>query len=87
MTRLLLASSIALALSACATAPDKIAGIPNAGQCTAADRASLAELTTQQRKAREADIVGVVLIGVPVASIGRGKDRERQIAMLKGRCG
>ncbi|RWC25946.1 MAG: hypothetical protein EOS70_32575 [Mesorhizobium sp.] len=73
-------------LAGCATPPDKIAGVPNAGPCTQADRERLALLTNQQNKAATGDALGVFLIGVPVSSLSGG-DHETEIAILKGRCG
>ena len=73
-------------LAACATPPDKIAGVPNAGECTDADRARLAALYNRQNSAVTGDAIGVFLIGVPLASLS-GNDNEAEIAILKGRCG
>ncbi|MER8912245.1 hypothetical protein NKI32_00165 [Mesorhizobium sp. M0761] len=73
-------------LAGCATPPDKIAGVPNAGPCTPADKERLAVLTNQQNKAATGDALGVFLIGVPVSSMSGG-DHETEIAVLKGRCG
>lgn len=73
-------------LSACATPPERIKGVPNAGPCTAADRERLALLSNKQSQAAAGDAVGVFLIGVPVSSLA-GADNEAEIAILKGRCG
>ena len=76
----------AVMLAGCATRPDKIAGVPNKGECTDADRARLAVLYQKQNSAATGDALGVFLIGVPVASLS-GSDNEAEIAILKGRCG
>lgn len=77
--------AVALACSACATTPHRIAPVANVGPCTAADRANLAALTKQQQSAATTDVIGVILVGVPVASL-TGADREAELAILKGRC-
>ncbi|WP_040593976.1 hypothetical protein [Mesorhizobium metallidurans] len=86
MKRFALTISMLAGLVACATPPDKIAGVPNAGPCTQADRERLAIVTNQQNKAVTGDALGVFLIGVPVSSMSGG-DHETEIAILKGRCG
>lgn len=81
------ASGAAIALlSSCAKPPERIAGVPNAGPCTQADRERLAILSNQQSSAASGDALGVFLIGVPVSSLA-GNDHETEIAILKGRCG
>jgi hypothetical protein len=81
------AGGLSLALLAgCATPPERIAAVPNAGPCTAGDRERLALLSSKQSRAATSDAVGVFLIGVPVASLS-GADNEAEIAILKGRCG
>ncbi|TPM56493.1 hypothetical protein FJ959_15655 [Mesorhizobium sp. B2-2-4] len=86
MKKFALIASMLVGLVGCATPPDKIAGVPNAGPCTQADRERLAVLTNQQSKAATGDALGVFLIGVPVSSLSGG-DHETEIAILKGRCG
>lgn len=76
----------AFVLSACATRPDKIAAVPNQGECTPADKERLAILYQKQNKAATGDALGVFMIGVPVSSLAGG-DNEAEIAILKGRCG
>ncbi|ESZ46288.1 hypothetical protein X730_18695 [Mesorhizobium sp. L103C565B0] len=84
--RSVLALSLLAGLAGCATPPDKIAGVPNSGPCTAADRQRLAVISNQQNKSASGDALGVFLIGVPLASMSGG-DHEAEIAILKGRCG
>ena len=86
MTRFALTISVLAGLVGFATPPDKIAGVPNAGACTQADKERLALLSNQQNKAATGDALGVFLIGVPVSSMSGG-DHETEIAILKGRCG
>jgi hypothetical protein len=89
MNKFVLAASCGVVigtLAGCASPPDKIAGVPNAGACTAADRERLAILYSRQEKAARSDALGVFLIGLPMASMGGG-DHETEIAILKGRCG
>ncbi|BCM19224.1 hypothetical protein [Mesorhizobium sp. J8] len=86
MKRFVLTVAAFVCIAGCATPPDKIAGVPNAGPCTQADKERLATLTNQQNKAANGDALGVFLIGVPVASMSGG-DHETEIAVLKGRCG
>lgn len=90
-----LAVAIALAVSACAKKPDSIAPAyvsPVAydqwtcvqlGQEDARLRAAYATAAKQQDNARTGDIVGVVLIGLPVSSMS-GDNIAPQIARLKG---
>lgn len=75
-----------LMLVSCATPPERIVGVPNAGPCTQADRERLAIISNKQSQAANGDALGVFLIGVPVASLS-GADNETEIAILKGRCG
>lgn len=84
MRKLIVAVALA-SLTACATPAHKIAPVANAGPCTKADRAELAALSKKQNSAATADTIGVILIGVPVGSVGR-KDLTARIAILKGRC-
>lgn len=86
MQKIAIAGIMAATLAGCATPPDRIAGVPNQGQCTAADRERLAILYSRQEKAARNDALGVFLIGLPMASMG-GADHETEIAILKGRCG
>lgn len=85
-------------IAGCATAPDQIAATPVAASAYAGrDCAALAgefvRITTEldplvelQAKARTEDVVGVLVVGLPVGSMARGgpKHRERDIARLKG---
>lgn len=73
-------------LSACATPPEKIAGVPSNAPCSGADRERLAILYNKQQQAVSNDAMGVFLVGLPLASMG-GADNEAEIAILKGRCG
>lgn len=88
MTRITIAATCGavLMLASCAAPPERIAGVPNAGKCTQADRQRLAILSNKQEKAANGDALGVFLIGLPVASMSGG-DNETEIAILKGRCG
>lgn len=85
--KIALAILLAAGTAACATPPSRIKAVANAGPCTAADRANLALLSNQQRDAVAGDTIGVILVGVPVASLTGGRGREAKIAILKGRCG
>lgn len=73
-------------LAACATPPERISAVPNAGPCSPQDRQRLAVLSSKQSQAATNDALGVFLIGVPVASLA-GANNEAEIAILKGRCG
>lgn len=80
------AAAIALFVSGCATDPDRIKPVAYAGdKCTAADRARLAELSAEQKRAASSDAMGVFLIGLPVGSMS-GKNHQAEIARLKGAC-
>ena len=86
---------LALALAACAASPDKIPPVAMSssayanGSCATvnAERNSaaiqLASLTQAQTDARFEDTVNVILWGLPTATLN-GKDREPEIAALKG---
>lgn len=84
-----------LAVSACAKNPDNIAAV-NVGQneyrgysCSQLKETqlkynqALANLSADQKSAQAGDVFGVILLGLPLASMG-GADRETQIAVTKG---
>lgn len=91
----IIASVFAFSLSGCAKNPAKIqaayvslspyAGMNCAQLADARTRtdAELAKVSKQQRNARTADIAGVLLLGVPAASI-TGNDQEDEVGRLKG---
>lgn len=80
-------AAIALAtLAGCATPPDRIKAIPSSAPCTGADQAQLERLSALQEKKARNDALGVLVIGLPVASMG-SEDHKQEIAVLKGRCG
>lgn len=97
MKRNILAAAL-LALSGCATAPDKIkatevsASAYAAWNCQqlAAENAkistSLDAMSATQRQAHTDDVVGVFLVGLPVGSMASGNraTREADIARIKG---
>ncbi len=84
-TGIIIGAAIVATLSACATPPERISGVANAGPCTMQDRQRLAILSNKQTKTANSDALGVFLIGLPVGSMGGG-DNEAEIAILKGRC-
>jgi hypothetical protein len=85
MKKPIFAILIAAAMSACAKAPEDIAATPMQGSYNCEDEVpALAALEAEQRKARTADTIGVIFIGVPVSSLSGG-DLEAQIAAAKGR--
>jgi starvation-inducible outer membrane lipoprotein len=86
MNRYLIPAVAALALSACATPPNRIKPIANAAPCTTQDRARLAEISKIQSATATNDAVGVFLVGLPVGSMVGGADHKQEIALLKGRC-
>lgn len=78
-------AALAILASGCTTAPDQIQPAAYASGCSAdpsVDVQKLNVLTAQQRQAREADIIGVMLIGVPMAKLSGG-DKSSEIARLK----
>lgn len=77
--------ALTLAVAACAKAPEDIVAIPTTGNFNCAYEATnLILLEAEQTKARKNDTLGVLLIGVPVASL-QGKDLELEVAVAKGR--
>lgn len=84
-----------LALAACAAAPEDVAPITMSSSAYAgascgairAERAAatvrLASLFEDQRTARNNDVVSVIILGIPAASLS-GADRSNEIAALKG---
>lgn len=90
-----LAVVVFCSLAGCAKSPETIGAAPIAGapyaaysceQITAALKESetaLAVLSESQSRKRAGDAMGVILIGVPVAS-AVGEDHEVEIAMKKG---
>ena len=96
MKNLMLATTAAALLAACAQRPDAIApatmpaGMYSAASCSQA-RAELAQVSQslaameqQQNSAATGDALGVFLIGVPTSSL-TGGDKAGQIAVEKGR--
>lgn len=75
----------ALAMTACAKLPEDIQAVKMQGNfdCVA-ELSTLAELETAQRKVRGNDVIGVILLGVPVGSLA-GNNLESEIAVSKGR--
>lgn len=94
-TKTFSAVATAAMLSACAKSPESIApAYVSPVQYRALDCSQLAmeasrieqamvPVTEQQRRARTNDVVGVVLIGLPVSSLS-GDNVAEQIARLKG---
>jgi hypothetical protein len=92
---IILSSAIAIAIAGCAKNPAKIqAAYVSTSPYMAMNCAALAEARTktsaeltkvsqQQRNARNADIAGVLLVGVPAASL-TGGDQEDEVGKLKG---
>lgn len=86
----------AIALSACAQQPDRIAAIEVSGDpyrgysCKQLKTEhlkisqELEAASAEQKKAANGDAVGVFLLGLPVSSMS-GNDKEAQIAVAKGR--
>lgn len=85
----------ALTVAGCAQGPDAIAPIPmgnayatadcrSAASALSAERANLSALENRQRGAAAGDVIGVLLIGVPVSSM-TGGDVSGQIAASKGK--
>lgn len=98
MTRLklMLASLAFMAAAGCAKDPSRIepvampAGAYAPMSCSslaaehAANKQELDALSKAQKNAATGDAVGVLLIGVPLSSLGGG-DKEAEIAAAKGR--
>jgi hypothetical protein len=95
MKRLTLALITTATLTACAPGPNAITPVSMAGafdatscatarQMLATEQATLATLSDQQREARTADTIGVLLIGIP-ASSALGGDKSGLIAASKGK--
>ena len=86
-------SALALALSACAEDPSRIAAAPMPPRlgvdCSALRqeqtdlRAQLASLTKRQQDTRNADIIGIALVGLPIGRM-TGGNVASQIATVKG---
>lgn len=84
-----------LALGGCATAPENITAIAVTGspyqswQCkeiaAESERVStaLAAASRHQQDVRDKDTMGLLIIGLPVASMG-GQDSKEEVAHLKG---
>jgi hypothetical protein len=93
--RILIILAAGLALGGCATAPENIAAIAVTGspyqswQCKqiAAESekvtTALAAASRHQQDVRDKDTMGLMIIGLPVASIG-GQDSKEEVAHLKG---
>lgn len=86
----------ALALAACAQAPEKVAPIPVAGDpyrgysCSQLKAEQLKvnhaieALSAEQKKAADNDALGVILLGLPISSMS-GNDKEAALGVAKGR--
>lgn len=94
MNRLLPLTALAL-LAACAQGPDAIAPVSMAGAfadtpCAQAqhmltvEQNNLTLLSNQQRQTATGDVIGVILLGVPTASLFGG-DKAGLIAASKGK--
>ena len=82
-------------VAGCAVAPDRIAATPTEAAAYAGldcrqlegareeVAAQLAEASAQQAKARHDDMVGVLTMGLPMASLN-GADRAGEVGRLKG---
>lgn len=91
----LLAGLSGFLLSACAQQPENISAVPVPGDPYARFSCSqlneeqlkvsqeLANFEAEQRKAVNADAVGVLLLGLPLSSMSGG-DKETAIAVAKG---
>lgn len=79
---------LALSLTACATPPALIDPVKTASTkpCLESDRKYLKYLIEDQAAMAREDAIGVILIGLPINTLGRG-DHSKEIAELKGRCG
>ncbi|MEL7259468.1 MAG: hypothetical protein AAFN80_16795 [Pseudomonadota bacterium] len=87
---------MALAVCACAKAPENIAAVPIETQSFAGMSCSqlnqknieqqqlLKALSSQQKQTQAGDAWGVFLLGLPVSSMS-GSDKETEIAVTKGR--
>jgi hypothetical protein len=84
-----------VATAACAPSPDSIAPVPmgaafaniscdEASAMLAAETEILANLSASQSGAATGDAIGVLLIGIPVASL-TGGDQSGEIAASKGK--
>jgi len=75
-------------LAGCATAPHNIKAAAYAADqpCRDGDLARLAMISNEQSKKAQADVIGVLVVGLPVGSIGNKVDHKREIAEIKGRC-
>lgn len=95
MKRALIALVLAGAVSACATPPDRIAGVAPPSDAYATKgceqlRTEMSDVNNRlgiasnaQQKAATGDAWGVFLVGLPVSSM-TGNDREAEVAVLKG---
>lgn len=96
MTRILLTAAALITLAACAQGPDAIAPVsmppgtyssmscPEAAHEAQRVSQTVASLSDQQRRAVAGDAVGVLFIGVPVASLAGG-DKAGTLAAEKGK--
>ncbi|QWY83133.1 hypothetical protein [Rhizobium phage RHph_X2_24] len=88
MKRIIAFIAIAVQLASCATPPEQIKAAQYDGKpCTIADVKRLNALTEEQARVARQDAMGVLIIGLPVASMGdNARSRTAEIATLKGRC-
>lgn len=73
-------------LAGCATDPSRITAAAYDAPCTSSDRSRLATITKEQKAMARNDALGVILVGLPLGSMGR-HDYKDEIARLKGSCG
>lgn len=96
MMKPILCALAVLTLTACAKQPDQIAATKFDDDVYARHSCSklaaegikqeqkLANLSAEQKAAANNDVVGVILIGLPTASMS-GNDKEAEISITKGR--
>lgn len=94
-SKLILVAAFAGVLGACAKSPESIApsyvsemgyrswSCPQLAEEGSRVSAALARASTQQEQARTNDTIGVILIGVPTASLS-GDNIAPEVARLKG---
>lgn len=82
----LITLTIAATLAGCATPPGMIKAASTSEACRAGDMQRLAVISAEQKSKANNDIMGLLILGVPMGTVTGETDHSAEIAAIKGRC-